>query len=117
MLERDDSFSIHVRNLQYLATEMFKISKGLSPDIMKDIFNVKVQNNYALRQPLQFTTPSVHNGTETVSFLGRRIWHMLPASIRNIDSIAAFKNAIKKWKPENFPCRLCKVYVENIGFI
>ena len=28
-----------------------------------------------------------------------------------------FKNKIKKWKPGNSPCRLCKVYIDNIGFV
>ena len=38
LLEKDNSVSIHHRNLQTLATEMFKISNNLSPDFVKEIF-------------------------------------------------------------------------------
>ena len=24
---------------------------------------------------------------------------------------------LKKWKPENWPCRHCKVYVQNASFV
>ena len=35
LLNKDNSVSIHHRNLQTLATEMFKIHTGLSPDILR----------------------------------------------------------------------------------
>ena len=38
LLEKDNSVSIHHRNLQVLATEMFKVNMNLSPDFMNDIF-------------------------------------------------------------------------------
>ena len=41
LLEKDGSVSIHNRNLQILATEMFKVSKNLSITIVKDIFQRK----------------------------------------------------------------------------
>ena len=30
--------SIHVKNLQHLATELFKVKNDLSPEILKEIF-------------------------------------------------------------------------------
>ena len=38
LLEKDNSVSIHHRNLQALATEIFKVNMNLSPDLMNDIF-------------------------------------------------------------------------------
>ena len=38
LLKRDKSTSIHMKNLQYLATELFKVKNGLSSEIMKEIF-------------------------------------------------------------------------------
>ena len=35
LLKRDNSTSIHLKNLQYLATELSKLKNGLSPEIMK----------------------------------------------------------------------------------
>ena len=37
-LEIDNSVSMHQRNFQVLATELYKIGIGLSPEIMKDFF-------------------------------------------------------------------------------
>ena len=44
LLSKDKSVTVHQRNLQILATEMYKILNGLSPDIMQDIFEIK--SNY-----------------------------------------------------------------------
>ena len=49
LLEKDNSVSIHHRNLQVLATEMFKVNMNLSPDLKNDIF-LKRTNPYALRR-------------------------------------------------------------------
>ena len=38
LLLKDNSVTVHNRNLQVLVTEMFKYKMGLSPDIMNDIF-------------------------------------------------------------------------------
>ena len=42
---------------------------------------------------------------------------MLPEDYKDIYNLNTFKNKIKKWKPENCPCRLCKVYIDNKGFV
>ena len=36
LLKRDKSTSIHMKNLQYLATKLFKVKNYLSPEIMKE---------------------------------------------------------------------------------
>ena len=43
LLEKDDSVSIHIRNLQTLVTEMYKVMNGDSPEIMK-IFRIREEN-------------------------------------------------------------------------
>ena len=42
LLEKDNSVTIHQRNLQVLATKIFKLKNGLAPEIMKVVF--KIQN-------------------------------------------------------------------------
>ena len=44
-LNKDNSASIHYRNLQVLAREMFKIHRGLSPEILRET-NICVQNMF-----------------------------------------------------------------------
>ena len=47
-LEKDNSVSLHHRNLQVLVTEMFKVNMNLSPDLRNDIF-IKTTNPYTLQ--------------------------------------------------------------------
>ena len=37
--------------------------------------------------------------------------------LNNIENLEHFKKEIKTWKPDNCPCRLCKVYIESVGFL
>ena len=41
LLEKDSSVSIHERNTQFLDTEMYKVSNGLSPPAVSNIFTQK----------------------------------------------------------------------------
>ena len=103
LLEKDNSVSIHQRNLQVLAIKMFKVSNGLSPVLMNDIFKQRGEQTYNLRKHSQFYRPkvnSVYNGTESLSFLGPIIRDLVPNELEDIGNLAAFKKAIKKWSPE-----------------
>ena len=120
LLEKGNSVSTHLRNQQILAIEMFKVSNSLSPVLMNDIFKLRVEQTYNLRKLSQFYRPkvnSVYNGTKSVSFLGLIIWDLVPNELKDTGNLAAFKKAIKKWSPEKCPCRLCKIYIDNVGFI
>ena len=69
--KKDNIVSVHQRNLQLLATEMYKISNGLSPIMIKELFMPNNAHTYSLRHLRQFKTPSVSPvdlGTEVVSF-------------------------------------------------
>ena len=54
LLEKDGSISIHMRNIQSLAIEKFRVSRNLSSSIMNDIFKQKDKSRYDLRQILNF---------------------------------------------------------------
>ena len=49
ILKRDKSASIHMKNLQYFATELFKVKNDLSLEIMKEIFVFQENGTYNLR--------------------------------------------------------------------
>ena len=40
LLERDKAVKIHVRNLQVIVTEMFKVKNGVAPKTVSDIFKL-----------------------------------------------------------------------------
>ena len=76
ILEKDNSATVHNRNIQLLATELFKVKNGLSPPFMNEIFVENAQNYFELRKKAEFNrnnAKTVYNGTETLTFLGPRI--------------------------------------------
>ena len=119
LLNIDNTFTIHKRNLQKLATEMYKIKNNLSPSFLSNIFP-QSQNPYELRNKNICKTENIHTvsyGSETVSFRGPKTWALIPDNIKNSNNLNEFKAKIKSWKPKGCPCRICKVYVQNLGFI
>ena len=120
LLEKDGSVSIHMRNIQILATRMCKLINKLSPPIMNRVFKLNSDSRYNLKYILQISrslVKSVYHGTENISYLDPKIWHILTDDYKTIQNLDAFKIKIKKWKPENCPGRLCKVYIDRVDFL
>ena len=75
---------------------------------------------YNLRQDVCFRSYNVKTvlyGTETLSYLGPKIWNLVPFDIRDCVTEQISRQKIKKWKPDRCPCRLCQIYSPNLGFI
>ena len=114
LLETDNSVSVHHRNIQVLATDVYKIVNGLSPEIIKEVFPFNENTSYNTRNKRKFYSRSIKWVTfrsETLSQLSPKIWELVPVGIKNVDSVASFKRAIKEWKPINCPCRPCRTYL------
>ena len=81
LLEKDKSVTIHQRNLQLLAVEMFKIVRKIGPELMREIF--KYSNDIATRSDRKFQRPNVETesyGKSSTRDLGPILWdQMLPA--------------------------------------
>ena len=119
LLDKDKSVTIHHRNLQKLATEMYKLKNSLPPSLLKDILP-ECDNSYDLRSENPFLTYNVRTvlyGTETIAFRGPKTWAIIPTEIKQSKSLMEFKSKIKNWVPEGCSCRLCKVYVQYLGFL
>ena len=102
-----------------LSIEMFKFLNWLSPQIMNDVFQVKSPATYYPRDKNELYSrnpKAVVYGTESVSFMAPKIWSIVPQELKNSQSLYSFKKGIRKWKP-NCPCRLCKTYLQHVGFI
>ena len=112
-------FSIHHKNIQSLAIEIYKFLHGLSPSIMGQVFNINSSFSYSRKNnnELYSRNPkTVRYCIETISFLAAKIWSIVSSDLKNSSSLMAFKTNVRKWKPE-CPCRLCKRYLQHVGFI
>ena len=119
LLAKDGSFKIHDRNLQKLLIEIFKVKMKLAPEIMNEVFDF-IECRYPLRNELKFKLRNIRTvryGIETTAFVGSRICSDMPSELKERTSPNEFKKKIKTWKPESCPCKLCKIYIQRIGFI
>ena len=91
---------------------------GIASDLMTQPFILKENNIY--HSKFIFKTrnvDTVHYGTESLGHLGPKIWSLIPKNLKEIDSLRLFKSNIKQWNPKNRPCRICKPYIQGLGFI
>ena len=98
-MKKDGSASVHNQDFQIFATEMYEIKNDPSPLIVTELFKQMNEQHYDLRKNSQFTIPpirTVYHGSESISFLGPKIWNILPDRLKNVNSIEAFKIQIKK---------------------
>ena len=119
LLDKENSLTIHHRNIESFAIETLKVLHGLSPPLLNDIF-VERNCNYNLRGNNFLNSRRVNllrYGMESVSFLAPKIWDILSKEIKNSETLNAFKLKIKNWVPQECPCALCKIYVSQVGFI
>ena len=119
LLHKNKTVSIHQRNLQMLATEIFKAKLNISPEILKELFSFNVRN-YNLRSQStlkRIKTNSVYFGSKNLFSLAPKIWDFVPDNSKNENSLERFKNRIKTWATDKCRCRICKVYIHQLGFI
>ena len=98
LLETDNSVSVHHGIIQILATELYKVVNLLSPEIMKEVFPFNENTSYNTRNKRKFHSRSiklVNFGSETLSHQAPKIWELVRVEIKNVDSVATFKRAIK----------------------
>ena len=119
LLKIENDFTIHERNLQKLAIEMYKVKKNLSPTLIQGLFSDH-SNSYDLRNERCWTTNNINTdkyGKETFLFRGPKTWEILPSYIKDSPSLNEFKSKIKLWKPVGCTCRLCKIFIPNLGYL
>ena len=82
-------------------------------DFQEPYCNLRSETSQSRMENMETT----HHGIQSVKFIGPKIWAMIPQNIKTCKSLHEFKKLIEVWKPKAYPCRMCKKYVANIGFI
>ena len=114
------SVTIHQKSLQYLFIEIYKVKKGISPIITNEFFQFFENSVYELRSGVHIPTRNsrtVFFGTESIINLGAKLWNMVPVNIKSSESLNIVKSKIKYWTPNHSPCRNCKTYIGQVGFV
>ena len=101
---------VHARNLKLLLVEVFKSIHKIGPPIMHDIFKTRqsiyrLRNGHTLIFPLYKKYDSAF-GVNTFDFRAISTWNKLPPSIKRIESLVSFKNALTTVAPI-CTCRSC----------
>ena len=120
LLDKDESVSIHHQNIQKLGIEMFKVLNGENPQIVNETFRIRDETSHKLPQRSCFHIPSVNtvlSGTESIRFLGPKVWELIPNDIKCLENLKDFKTVIKKWKPTSSSRRICKTYLHGVRFL
>ena len=102
LLAKDGSVSTHHDNLQKFAVEKFDSSRGLSPEIVNKLFQFRETIPYELKRRSQFQISFVHlvfSGTESLKFLGPKVWALVPNEMKQSKSVEKSRNAMKQLNP------------------
>ena len=86
---------------------------------MEDIFKFKsLTYNFRNAESLnRSNVSSAKYGTETFTSLSVKIWKILPNDYKELTSLSTFKSKNKNWETDECPCRLCKTYIQLVGFV
>ena len=93
---------------------------GLSAPIMNDILTLDENASYNLRSGVTITRRNIRTnkfGFDTITTIGAVLRRNLPNDIKNSDSLNIFKRRIKQWTPDNCPCKICRNFIKNLGYI
>ena len=99
LLEKNKTVSIHQRNLQTLATEIYKAKKKICPEIVCSLFEF-ANKNYGLRNASILKRKknlTVHHESESLSSLAPKTCELVPDSVREEKTLSILKNEIKVW--------------------
>ena len=99
-------------------TKICKVKNNLAPPIIHHQFR---ENTFNLRN---FRELAIHNkktssyGLKTMSYRAPFLWAKLPSEYKTLTSLGECETKMNNWKGcEIWPCRLCKDYLPNIGYV
>ena len=76
---------------------MFKVYRNMSPTIFSELFRWR-DISYNLRSNSNFLVPnvkSVFHGSDSISYIGPKIWDVVPLELKELTCLSAFKKVSK----------------------
>ena len=117
LLQLDDSVTIHQRNIQALCLEIYKTLQSKNPAFMNNVFKCNDSSYHTRNQGLIYPNPrTVSYGLESFGYKANQIWSSIPNDIKS-GNISTFREFTKASCTNFCKCNLCKVYIQNIGYI
>ena len=86
---------------------------------MKTIFEFR-ENRYNIRKSpemRQQKVKTVRFDLETGLYRAPQLWSLVPEDLKSFPNVNLFKSKIKHWERTECPCKLCKTYLKNIGYV
>ena len=97
-LQNNNDTCNHHRNIRTLMIEIYKIRNNLNPPIMDFMFERR-NNTYNPINFQEFATKrkrTVKMGLETLNYRFPQLWSIVPENLRQINSLAQFKESVRK---------------------
>ena len=111
LLASTNTVPLHVRRMQQMASEVFKIVNKISPTYIKDLINMK-HSHYNFKRENQASLPQVKStgyGLRSFRYETARIWNCLPNDLRMVESFPQFGRLLHAWDGVICKCTSCSV--------
>ena len=106
-LTKDRSDSFNHKNIQDLATKMFKVK-----NVSKIVNNLRYRSGF--KKPF---VNSVYHVSESITYLGPIFRDIVRPEFKQTNPLNGFKMSIRKWILVDCPCKLCRTYISGVDFI
>ena len=64
-----------------------------------------------------YSVKILQHGTATLSFMGHKIWSLVPSNIKSSDTLKKSEQKSRYWRPDTCPCRLFKTHIKGLGYL
>jgi len=111
MMTKSNVSSLFCSRVRLLAVFVFKVINNMLPQIPTDLFQRK-DVPYGLRKSIILVQPTYSTktyGFNSLSYLGAKLWNLLPNECKELKSVNKFKHFIFQWDGPKCcgQCQLC----------
>ena len=112
LLDRAGVNTLTLSRIKIIAAEVYKASHGQSPPYLVDMFTLRTDSHYNLRDSNTcfLNLPPVETvkyGKKSLHFEGVKIWNHLPKDIRCSQNYGSFRQLLNVWK--GCHCAICTI--------